>query len=297
MRIENFNALLIIYFPYLLGTLFAAGIKHATLEQFVTKNLCLFLGVIMMRGAAYTRNDLADCDIDGQIARTRHRPLPRGAVSPKNAYIFTAAQEIIWLGIAFTLSKQCFYYALPLIFLCGFYAYSKRFTDFTPTILGFTIAWGVLIGSVVMDVDLCLLILEHSTKTAISLCCLYLAYAIWTNIYETVYAFQDLEGDQKIGVNSLAIRLKDSAKSFLSGLAVLMTVLLACTGFFMGASPIYSAFSCMGCATSLATMMWKVVLRKPSDCVWWFLNNTFYEGGTIVFGLLGEILMQSEAIV
>ena len=36
------------------------------------------IGAVVMRGAGCTVNDLLDRDLDGQVERTRHRPIPSG---------------------------------------------------------------------------------------------------------------------------------------------------------------------------------------------------------------------------
>src|SRR5579863_2652404 len=51
--------------------------------------LALFaLGAVAMRGAGCTLNDIADRAYDGQVARTRLRPLPSGRVTVPRATLF-----------------------------------------------------------------------------------------------------------------------------------------------------------------------------------------------------------------
>ena len=38
------------------------------------------IGALVMRGAGCTFNDIVDREIDAQVARTRGRPIPSGAV-------------------------------------------------------------------------------------------------------------------------------------------------------------------------------------------------------------------------
>src|SRR5215467_1862373 len=56
-------------------------------------SLTLFaLGAVAMRGAGCTLNDIADRHYDAQVARTRLRPLPSGAVTVHQALFFSALQ-------------------------------------------------------------------------------------------------------------------------------------------------------------------------------------------------------------
>ena len=54
-----------------------------------------------MRGAGCTFNDIADRDFDGQVARTRLRPIPSGAVTVRQAAGFLLLQLAIGAAILF----------------------------------------------------------------------------------------------------------------------------------------------------------------------------------------------------
>lgn len=291
MRLSKPIGIVIIYCPYLFGTIFAAAVSNLppSPNSLLKTNLILLIATVWLRGGAVAFNDLADRDLDGKIARTRHRPLARKAISPRNGYIFVAAQAAIWLAILTQLSRGCLKYAIPLLVLVGLYAYSKRVTDFTPVPLGFTIAWGVFIGCVAMGVDPADLVLNGETAKAVAMCCFYLSSATWTNIYETIYAHQDLQDDEKEGVKSMAIRLKGKVKSVLYLLTILQVSLLAYTGWLIGAGTLYYTGSCLGVAVSLGMMIWKVDLGQPSECWWWFSNGTWFVGGSILFGFLSQV--------
>ncbi|HTC18710.1 MAG TPA: UbiA family prenyltransferase, partial [Stellaceae bacterium] len=69
--------------------------------------LALFaLGAVAMRGAGCTLNDIADRDYDGQVARTRFRPIPSGRVSVPQAAVFMAAQLAIGAAILLSLNRM-----------------------------------------------------------------------------------------------------------------------------------------------------------------------------------------------
>src|SRR5580692_9535885 len=57
--------------------------------------LLFAIGALVMRGAGCTLNDIADRDYDGQVARTRLRPIPSGRVSVSQALMFLALQLAI----------------------------------------------------------------------------------------------------------------------------------------------------------------------------------------------------------
>ena len=47
--------------------------------------LIFLLGTVVMRSAGCVINDYADRNFDGHVERTRERPLPSGAVTPREA--------------------------------------------------------------------------------------------------------------------------------------------------------------------------------------------------------------------
>jgi len=62
--------------------------------------LVLFgIGAVVMRGAGCTYNDIVDRDIDASVARTRGRPIPSGAVTLRDSWLFLIAQCVVGLAI------------------------------------------------------------------------------------------------------------------------------------------------------------------------------------------------------
>ena len=293
MRLWPANGTIHIYEPFLYGTLFAAAVSDPppTPSSLLKTAGILLLSTVLYGGAACAFNDLVDLDLDRRVVRTRHRPLARKAITPSNGCLFVLAQDAIWLATIAQLSQRWMYYTIPLFGLVTLYPYSKRFTDFTPVVLGITVAWGVFIGCASMGVDPLDLVLQNGDggKTAGALCSLYFSCMLWTTIFETIYAHQDIEDDKKQGVKSLAIRLEGRTKQVLSVLAALQVALYAYIGWVIDAGTLYYAGTCVGMGASLAVMIWKADLKQPSDCLWWFFNGTWFVGGSIVAGFLTQI--------
>lgn len=67
--------------------------------------LALFgTGAVLLRGAGCTINDLWDRDLDGQVARTRRRPLAAGLLTPRQAVAFLGLQLSAGLAILLQLN-------------------------------------------------------------------------------------------------------------------------------------------------------------------------------------------------
>lgn len=294
IRLNRPIGIIIIHCPFLLGMLFAAANSQPAppLTTFLDVGITLFIGTIFLRGAVVAFNDLADRDIDGNIARTQHRPLARKAISPLEASLVVLLQTAIWLTILTWLSPTCLIYALPSLALAAFYPYSKRVLDFTPVVLGLTMAGGAFIGCAAMGVDSITLAVSehpHQSSCAAALVCLYLCCAVWTTIYECIYAYQDILDDEKQGVNSMAVRLRGRAKIILSLLAVLQVGLYACMGWLLDATQWTFGASCLWMGVSLGTMVWRVDLERPDSCWWWFANGTWLVGASMIAGLITQM--------
>jgi protoheme IX farnesyltransferase len=83
----------------------AALVAAATLGQEVTTGrLVLFALVgLMASGGAACLNHLFDRDIDRTMARTKHRPIPQGVVSPRAAALYAAVLLAVAMPLTFVL--------------------------------------------------------------------------------------------------------------------------------------------------------------------------------------------------
>src|SRR5277367_1345620 len=167
--------------------------------------LALFaLGAVAMRGAGCTLNDIADRDYDGQVARTRFRPIPSGRVSVMQAVFFMAAQLAIGAAILLSLNRTSIVLGLAVLGLIATYPYMKRITYWPQLFLGLNFNWGAILGWTVVTGSL-----------AWPPVLLYLGGIFWTLGYDTIYAHQDKEDDARIGVKSSALALGERTRPFL----------------------------------------------------------------------------------
>jgi 4-hydroxybenzoate polyprenyltransferase len=160
----------------------------------VAWHLTLFaIGAIVMRGAGSTFNDIADRDLDAQVARTRHRPLPSGAVSRLQAGLFMIALSLAGFVVLLQFNPFAIWVGIGSLALVALYPFMKRITDLPQAVLGLTFAWGGLMGWAAafgrLDAPALLI---------------YAAAVAWTIGYDTIYALQDLEDDEVAGIKSSA---------------------------------------------------------------------------------------------
>ncbi len=248
--------------------------------------LLLFgIGAVIMRGAGCTVNDLWDRNIDAAVERTRNRPIPSGEVSVKQATIFLIAQLLAGLAVLLQLSPTAIWLGVASLLLVGTYPLMKRITWWPQAFLGLTFNWGALMGWASVTDDI-----------ALPAILLYAAGVFWTLAYDTIYAFQDIEDDARIGVRSTARLLTEKggrrqARAFVAfcyaGFAGLSLAALV-TG---GAWPA----GVVGWLAATALILWIVGRWQPDDqdnCLAMFKANRFIGWALMVGIIIGALWSQ-----
>ena len=288
MRLERPAGFYAYYIPHLIGLGYGACLADSVPSPTHILGLSgLFLVYcIVLRGAACSWNDNVDQEFDRQVARTRLRPIARGAVSTKQGHILTVALLLAEIPVFMVLPAACAYHAVPINILFGGYALMKRVTHYPQLVLGFPFAWAILMSCAALNVD------PISSQRILPTMSLFVANILWTMIYDTIYAHQDIRDDIKAGVKSMAIRFSDSTKKLAAILATVQIALLLCAGWGAGLSPIYFVFACGGTASALSIMIAQVDLKQPSSCAWFFQRGFWYVGGSIVTGFAVEYMIR-----
>jgi 4-hydroxybenzoate polyprenyltransferase len=181
----------------------------------------LFLaGSIIMRSAGCIINDLTDQKFDEKVERTKSRPLAAKKISRRSAFILLGFLLFFGLLILVQFNAATILSGFVAMALVITYPFMKRITHYPQIFLGLTFNFGVLMAS--------LALLESINFNTIIL---YVACIIWTIIYDTIYAYQDIEDDLKIGVKSTAIKFQNNPKKALTFLNFLLFLLLVFLGW------------------------------------------------------------------
>ncbi|KAF2758774.1 UbiA prenyltransferase [Pseudovirgaria hyperparasitica] len=289
MRVDKPAGLYAIYLPFVYGLLHGATISHPQQApsplRVVFLALVFLVGSILSRAAACTWNDYVDQDFDRLVARTRKRPIARGAVSNTQALLFMAASAIVAVTLLMLLAPAARIYALPITVLSTLYPFAKRFTNYPQLVLGFPFALAVpMASSAAGNIDYGKL--HWFAGETLSMVSFFTAIIVWTILYDTIYAFQDLKDDVKAGVKSTAVRFSARPKIMLSILGTIQVCLLFMAGYYAQYNLGYYLTTCAGCAIGLAWMIYRVDLGSPESCGSWFKANFWIVGCPLGAGLL-----------
>jgi 4-hydroxybenzoate polyprenyltransferase len=152
------------------------------------------LGAILMRSAGCVINDYADRNFDGQVARTRDRPLATGLIGSKEALIFFSLLCLSAFLLVLTLNTLTILLSFGAVFLAVLYPFMKRHTHWPQAFLGAAFAWAIPMAFAAV-----------LNEVPWQVWPLFLVTLIWSLIYDTAYAVGDMADDLKIGVKSTAI--------------------------------------------------------------------------------------------
>ena len=176
-------------FAYLGMTLAARGLP--TLWQFIW----ITIAMASARTLAMSLNRLIDRELDARNPRTMHRPLPRGMISARAVIFISLVAFALFESAAWQLNTLCFLLSpLALIFLVG-YHYTKHFTWLSHWILGFTDGIAAAGGWIAVRASFDPLALL-----------LWFAVTVWIGGFDLIYACQDVEIDQREGLQSVPAR-------------------------------------------------------------------------------------------
>lgn len=235
--------------------------------------LIFIAGVVLMRSAGCAINDFADRGFDGQVARTRERPLATGRVTPREALGVFALLSLTAFGLVLLLNWQTVALSVVALALVVIYPFMKRFTHVPQLFLGAAFGWAVPMAFMAVMASIPPLAWT-----------LFGATLLWALIYDTQYAMVDREDDLKIGIKSTAILFGQGDLWVIAGLQVVMLVLLAYVGAMAGRGAFY--FAGLGSAAVMAAYQQYLIRnRAPAACFQAFLNNNYY-GMAVFVGLV-----------
>ncbi len=240
--------------------------------------LLFLIGAVIMRGAGCTLNDIADRNFDGQVERTRLRPIPAGQVSVKGAFIFLVLLCLAGLAVLLQFNWFTVFTGAASLLIVAIYPFMKRITYWPQAVLGLAFNWGALVGWAAV----------HGSLSAAPLL-LYAGGIAWTLAYDTIYAHQDKEDDVLIGVKSTALRFGDNSLVWLGAFFALALVLIDAAIWAAGGG-LLAHVGVAGAAMHAAWQLARFDAANSARCLEIFRSNRIF-GLIITLGLLLDSLL------
>jgi 4-hydroxybenzoate polyprenyltransferase len=237
--------------------------------------ILFWVGAVAMRGAGCIVNDFWDRDLDSKVERTKSRPLAAGTIPLWKAGIFLGCLCFIGLFVLVQTSVLTFWLGIFSVVLIVLYPLMKRWTWWPQAFLGITFNMGVPMGWAAV---------EHGL--ALPALLLYIGAFFWTLGYDTIYAHQDKDDDQMVGIKSTALLFGERSKFWVSGFYALAWFFVSLAAYLAGAGVISLGLLLLPAVhLGLQIMLWREddpssslkVFRSNRDCgLLFFLSFLFY---------------------
>lgn len=267
MRFHRPWPILLILFPTYWGLFL--GPNHPSIKEF----FIFSIGVILTRAAGCAINDYFDRDIDGQITRTKVRPLQSGAIKPHEAiFLFLGLMFVAFLLLLF-LKLQVIVLGFVAFFLTLGYPLAKRFMYFPQVVLGIAFNFGLIMAN-----------LQVNNQVS-ALAWGYYAFSIlWTVHYDTLYALSDYQDDLKIGVKSIATYFKHRVYIFLGITSILQVLALTSIWSIQGISMVHALL--ILALIAFSGVQYSVLLRQREAIGLKLFTANIWVGALVLLGVL-----------
>jgi 4-hydroxybenzoate polyprenyltransferase len=191
----------------------------------------IVVAMVAARSAAMGFNRIVDARYDALNPRTALRELPRGAMTPREAWFFVAAASGVFVYAALRLGPVCFALSPIALAIVFWYSLAKRYTAYTQLFLGLAMAVAPVGGW-----------LAAGGGAGWEPWLLAFAIGAWVGGFDVLYACQDLRYDVAHGLQSIPVKYGVRRALVISRtMHVLAVAALAALGAVVPLGPIYFA--------------------------------------------------------
>jgi len=216
-RLDKPVGIYLLFWPSFIGLLLGA-IDSGSIEF---KNyFILIIGTVLVRSCGCIINDINDYKFDRLVSRTKNRPLASGKMGMTEAWLYFTLLATLSLCLLFFVPLYTIYVSLVVGVFIMIYPLTKRFLKAPQFFLGITFGSGTIISFSLVSSDF-----------SLSLLILFIGTVLWIISFDTIYAFEDIADDLKIGINSTPILWGDQALNISKYLHLAFYVSLALIGF------------------------------------------------------------------
>lgn len=241
------------------------------------------LGVFVMRAAGCVINDFADRNWDGDVKRTKSRPMATGEVGAGEALVLFVILLAIAFALVLTMNKLTIYLSFGGAVLAAIYPFSKRYTHLPQPVLGAAFGWSVP-----------MVYAAQTGGVPPAAWLVFIATVVWATVYDTMYAMVDRDDDLKVGIKSTAILFGEQDKLIIFLLQLMLIFNLVLVGRQAALGDAYYGGLCLAFSTSIY-QQWLIRNRKREECFKAFLNNNWF--GIFVFaGIVLDFAFRQQVI-
>ena len=213
--------------------------------------LLVILCMVFARSAAMAFNRYLDRQYDARNPRTAIREIPSGIITPKNAFLFTIINCLLFITCTFFINKLCFYLSPVALAVVLGYSYTKRFTPLCHLILGLGLSLAP-IGAY----------LAVTGKFAFLPILFSLAVIFWVSGFDIIYALQDEDFDKSQQLYSIPAWL---GKAKALRVSEVLHLLSAAAVIYAGVYGYFGWLYWIGTALFAGMLVYQHSIVKPHD--------------------------------
>ena len=216
-RLDKPVGIYLLFWPSFIGLLLGV-MDRGSIE--LKNYFILIIGTVLVRSCGCIINDINDYKFDRLVSRTKNRPLASGKMGMTEAWLYFILLATLSLCLLFFVPLYTIYASLVVAVFIMIYPLTKRFLKAPQFFLGITFGSGTIISFSLVSSDF-----------SLSLLILFIGTVLWIISFDTIYAFEDIADDLKIGINSTPILWGDQALNISKYLHLAFYVSLALIGF------------------------------------------------------------------
>ncbi len=270
-RYDKPHGILLLYFPCIWGI----NLSSANTTNYIFLYFIFFIGACGMRALGCLWNDYNDKDFDIKVKRTKSRLIASKKITNKTIVIFCFINGCIGSMPLYFIPINSIITSLSILPIIIIYPFMKRFTWWPQLWLGICFNWGVLVGFSVYDYNL----------FNLELILFYIGSVFFTIGYDTIYGFQDIKDDEKIGIKSTSVKFKSNAKLFLFIIYFIAFSFWTSSLVLLQNSILTLAIFIFLCLLILIKVL-STNTKEPNECKKTFIYNSYFSLG-IIFVLIG----------
>jgi len=237
------------------------------------------LGTLLMRSAGCVMNDIADWRFDGEVKRTRDRPLATGAVGRREALILAAALLLASFVLVLALNWLTVMLSFVALLLAATYPLTKRFLTIPQAYLGIAFGFGIPMGYAAIQ-----------WTVPAEGWWLLLANIFWAIAYDTEYAMVDRDDDVRIGIKTAAITFGRHDVLAVMICYVAMLLILAGIGVQHQLGPAY--YLGLAGAAGLMAYHYRLIRGRDREACFRAFNHNNWVGGAVFAGIFADFALR-----
>ena len=188
MRLDKPIGIYLLMWPALLALVISSSGGFSYQHVFI-----VIVGSVLIRSIGCVINDIWDKDLDGEVDRTKMRPIPSNRLSILESWCIFGFLGILSIFLLSFTNANTIFVSILFGLLIILYPLTKRFFIGPQLFLGLTFNPTIIVYAISNELN---------NPTMIPL---YFSLAAMTVAFDSFYGLCDLEDDKKIGINSTPI--------------------------------------------------------------------------------------------